>query len=173
MWDTFLSDTLVTVIGAVLGACLTVGIAYKTFQLQQRHTEKQVLTNLIHDLHHKRALRAITPTRVPNARESPDFDRTTKSVLEMREWIRTARNSLPPRSHASPTLSGMLVACNRHLRRSDRNPDNYQAELMKLRKSLHSGVLEICSKVPHLEPPPPGSGPDQADNNEDDQGRSR
>lgn len=160
MLDTFLSDTLVTVIGAVLGAILTVGIAYGTFRAQQRHTEKQVLTNLIHDLHHKRALRAITPTRVPDPTESTDFERTTKSVLEVREWIRTARNSLPPRSHASPTLSRMMVACNRHLSDSARNPDSYQLMLMKLRKSLHSGVVEICSKVPHLELLPPGSATD-------------
>lgn len=157
MWNSFWSDALVTVIGAVLAACLTVYIAYRTFQVQERLTEKQVLTNLIHDLHHRRALRAINPIRVPNAAETADFQRTRDSVLEVREWIRIARNSLPPASLANPTLSSMLVACNRHLSHSDRDPNAYQTTLMMLRKSLHAGVVEVCSRVSGLEPLEPGS----------------
>lgn len=136
---------------------MTVAIAYGTFVVQQRRTEKQVLTNLIHDLHHRRALRAITPKRVPGGAESDDFRRTSESVLAVREQVRVARNSLPPRSHASSTLSGMLVACNRQLSQSARNPDNYQAELMVLRTSLQAGVAEICSKVRGLEALQPGA----------------
>lgn len=160
MYDTFWSDTLVAVIGAVLAAGLTVGIAYRTFQLQQRYTEKQILTNLIHDLHHRRTLRAVYPKLVPDATRSVDFERTSESVLEVREWIRSARNSLPPRSVSSPTLSKMVVACNRHLSHSHRNPDGYQTELMKLRVSLLSGVEEICSQIPDLELLAPGADAD-------------
>lgn len=156
MWETFWPDLLVTVLGAVL----TVGIAYGTFLLQQKRTERQVLTNLIHDLHHRRALRAFAPKRGNGASESDDFKRTSASVLEVREQIRTARNSLPPRSNASPTLSKMLVACNRHLRESARDPDGYQTHLMMLRTSLESRVVEICSKVRGLEPMQPGAAAD-------------
>lgn len=153
MWDTFWPDVLV----AVIGAFLTVGIAYGTFLLQQRRTEKQVLTNLIHDLHHRRALRAFAAKRGQGASESDDFKRTSAGVVEVREQIRTARNSLPPRSNASPTLSRMFVACNRHLSESSRDPDGYQIHLMTLRASLEAGVVETCSKVRGLEPMQPGA----------------
>lgn len=78
MWNSSIwSDILVAVIGAVLAACLTVLIAYRTFRLQERFKEKTVLTNLIHDLHYKRALRAIHPKSVPGAARSSDYQRTT------------------------------------------------------------------------------------------------
>lgn len=157
MWDTFWPDVLVTVIGAVL----TVAIAYGTFLLQQRRTEKQVLTNLIHDLHHRRALRAFAPEYVEGASDSDDLKRTSSSVLEVREQIRTTRNSLPPRSKASPLLSKMLVACNQHLRESAREPDWYQEHLIELRTSLTYGVEEICSKVRCLTFLEPGSAMDK------------
>lgn len=158
MWNSSLwSDILVAVIGAVLAACLTVLIAYRTYRLQERLKEKTVLTNLIHDLHHKRALRAIHPKSVPGAAQSSDYQRTTDSVLEIREWIRTARNSLPPASLAGPTLSTMMVACNLHLSHSDRDPNAYRTCLMMLRKALHAGVIEVCTKVSGLEPLEPGS----------------
>jgi len=152
MWDSFWPDVLVTVIGAVF----TVAIAYGTFLIQQRRAEKQVLTNLIHDLHHRRALRAFTPEHVVGASRSNDFQRTTSSVLEVREQIRTARNGLPPRSSASPPLSQMLVACNRHLSRSAREPDSYQEHLLNLRTSLTDEVDVISSKIRGLKPLEPG-----------------
>lgn len=157
MWDTFWPDVLVTVIGAVL----TVAIAYGTFLVQQRRTEKQVLTNLIHDLHHRRALRAFTPKYVAGASDLDDYKHTSSSVLEVREQIRTARNSLPPRSSTSPLLSKMLVECNRHLSKSGREPDRYQEHLIDLRTSLTCEVEEICSRVRGLKPLEPGGAMDQ------------
>lgn len=153
MWDTFLPDVLVTVIGSAL----TVSIAYGTFLLQQRRTEKQVLTNLIHDLHHRRALRAFAARHVQGASESDDFRRTSASVLEVREQIRTARNSLPPRSQASSFLSKMLVACNRHLSKSARDPGEYQSHLMVLHTTLAAEIGEICTKIRGLKPLEPGA----------------
>lgn len=153
MWVTFWPDVLVTVIGAVL----TVAIAYGTFLVQQRRTEKQVLTNLIHDLHHRRALRAFAPKYVKGASVSDDFKRTSSSVLEVREQIRAARNSLPPRSKASPLLSKMLVACNQHLSESARKPDAYQQHLLVLRESLAAEVKAICLKLRGLRPLEPGA----------------
>lgn len=155
MWDNFWPDVLVTVIGAVL----TVAIAYGTFLVQQRRTEKQVLTNLIHDLHHRRALRDFTARYVRGASKSADFQRTSTSVLEVREQIRTARNSLPPRSKASPLLSKMLVACNKHLSESARDPQGYQQHLLDLRRSLGNEVNAICSRVRGLKALEPGAAP--------------
>lgn len=145
-------DILITVLGAVL----TVFIAYATFQRQQKSSERQILANLIHDLHHKRAFLRINAVWVQEGAESEDFQRISDSVLEVREWIRTARNSLPPRSRASSSLSEMLVACNCFLSRSSRHPENYQAELMKIKKTLSSKVDQVCSRVSGVEPLEPG-----------------
>lgn len=150
--EDFWGDGLITVFGAVL----TVFIAYATFRRQQKSSERQILTNLIHDLHHKRAFRRIDAVRTQEGAESEDFQRTSASVLEVREWIRTARNSLPPLSRASSSLSEMLIVCNCFLSRSTRNPVNYQAELMKTKKLLTSKVHQVCSKVSGVEFLEPG-----------------
>lgn len=141
--EDFWGDVLITVFGAVL----TVFIAYATFRRQQKSSERQILANLVHDLHHRRAFRAISAVWVQEAAELPDFQRTSASVLEVREWIRTARNSLPPRSRASSSLSEMVVACNSFLSKSSRHPENYQAELMTMKESLSSKVGQVCSNV--------------------------
>jgi ABC-type Fe3+ transport system permease subunit len=52
MWTTFGPDVLVAVIGAVL----TVIIAYCTYLIQQRRTENHVINVLFWEINHRRGL---------------------------------------------------------------------------------------------------------------------
>ena len=51
MWQTFWPDVLVVVIGATL----TVGIAFATYILNVRQNELRALRSLIHEVHQRRA----------------------------------------------------------------------------------------------------------------------
>lgn len=153
VWDTFWSDVLV----AVIGATLTVAIAYGTFLIQQGRSERQLLNNLISDLHHRRALRETTPRNMPDARGVGDFDRTSLSVVDIRDRIRATREHLPANSGVHGLLSAMQSDCNRHLHHSSRDPDRYQFHLMDLRNDLEYGVTEISRQVRWVNDLAPGS----------------
>lgn len=153
MWETFWPDVLV----AVLGSMLTVAIAYATYWIQRRRAERQLLNNLVNDLSHRRALRQITPRAVKGANGLEDYDRTSQSVIDMRDQIRSTREHLPPESRAHGLLSAMHSACNRHLHLSSRNPDKYQFYLMDLRKELELEIREISQRVRKIDTLPPGS----------------
>lgn len=153
MWETFWPDVLV----AVIGAAFTVAIAYGTFLIQQGRSERQLLNNLISDLHHRRALRETAPRDVPGARGLEDYDRTSLSVVDIRDHIRATREHLPANSGVHGLLSAMHSACNLHLHHSSRDPDRYQFHLMDLRSDLEVGVTEISRQVRQVKALPPGS----------------
>jgi hypothetical protein len=153
MWETFWPDVLVAVVGAVL----TVAIAFGTFLIQQRMAERQLLTNLVSDLNHRRVLREIAPREMPGARGFEDYDWTSQSVVEIRDQIRSTREHLPRNSRAQRLLSAMHSACNRHLHNSSRNLHYNQFHLVDLRNNLEIGVAEISRQVRKVKALRPGS----------------
>lgn len=143
MWETFWPDVLV----AVISAALTVTIAYIAFRLEQGRNERQLLNNLVRDLHHRRALKKIDPYELRDAEQNNDYKWTNKSILDLRDQIRVTREKLPPSSKAHDSLSKMYVACSRHLHEGPLNPDHYQFHLMELRPKLEREVRDICQRV--------------------------
>lgn len=156
MWNTFWSDLLIAVIGAVLGSVLTVLIAWGTYRLQRRSNEKHALRLLIDEIHRRRAFAVIVNVRsVPGAQMLDDFQTVNASVLDVRDRIRMAREQTRPESGAQEPLSDMTSACNRYLQASARQPDRYLHDLMTLRKHLWKSIQKIAGEirgVPALEP---------------------
>lgn len=156
MWNTFWSDVLIAIIGAVLGSVLTVLIAWGTYRLQRRSNEKHALRLLVDEIHRRRAFASIANVRlVPDAQELDDFHNVNASVLDIRDRIRMAREQTRPESGAQKPLSEMTRACNRYLKATARQPDRYMYDLMSLRSNLWESIQEMAGEVrgvPALEP---------------------
>lgn len=101
MWATFWPDVLV----AVIGAALTVAIAFGTYELSVRRTEKLALRALIIDLSHRRAFSG-SPGTTPGAVGTGDYARANASVLSARDEIRHARTQV----RQLPSLQGPSLA---------------------------------------------------------------
>jgi hypothetical protein len=141
MWQTFWPDVLVAVIGAVL----TVAIAYLTYLLSVRRTEKQALNSLINEFHHRRAISPRTALGpVERAAEKDDFLRANLSVLNMRDEIRRTRDAVRSIADLHDPLSQMTRACNNYLETSAREPDRYLYLLDDLRKELSSSLHRLA-----------------------------
>lgn len=153
MWDNFWADVVVAVIGAVL----TVGIAYGSFCLQQRHKEKRVLRHVIWDLQHRRALAIGDPVEIPDAAMRDDYKRASLSVVDIRDRLRQAVDQVRPNSKAQARLSEMIAACHHYLEDSDAFPNFYALHLGELQQDLHEGVLGIANEVRGVKASEPGS----------------
>jgi hypothetical protein len=153
MWETFWPDVLV----AVIGALLTVVIAYGTFLIQQARQEKQVLRGLINDLHHRRALAITRPQEIPNAVHGKDFQRASLSVIDIRDHIRRVRDQVRQDRATVDVLSDMIRACNRYLEESEGTPDFYAFLLKTLSEDLNDGVDEISRIARGVRALQPGS----------------
>jgi len=152
MWDTFLPDLVVALVGAVL----TVAIAYSTFLLSVRRNERLALNSLVVELHHRRALsgRGVV---IPGAARSRDYERANLSVLSMREEIRTARDRV--RSQLlHQALQRMTRACNRYLERAEWDADRYAILLVELRRDLTAEVDALRRARRGLQSFEPGAG---------------
>lgn len=150
MWLTFWPDVLVAVIGAVL----TVAIAFSTYLLRLRLQEKRALQSLINQLHRRRAFagRAVV---IRGARDSDDFKRASSSVSNVRDEIRRTRDDVRRLDDLQRPLSDMTRACNRFLELSDAMPDHYAIQLSDLRQELFASITELArvrSSVRALEP---------------------
>ena len=156
MWSSFVPDLVVALIGAAIGALLTVAIAAGTFLLSRRYRETQALTLLIEELHHRRALAPIdTLMVVANAEQSDDFARVAGSVLSIKDAIREARAASRPTRNVRVPLSKMTSACNRYLELADRQPHRYWYFLADLRRDIETATTELAQanrKLPSLEP---------------------
>ena len=152
MWETFVPDLIVTVIGAAL----TVAIAAVTFVLSRRYRETQALNLLVQELHHRRALARIDALmEIQNAEQSDDFARVNASVLSIKEAIREARGLSRPVPGVQVPLSGMTSACNRYLELASRRPSRYWFFLTELRAEITAQVRELSRmnrRVAELEP---------------------
>lgn len=153
MWETFVPDLLV----ALVGALLTVAIAYGTFLIQQARQEKHVVRGLINDLHHRRALAIASPQEIPNAGEGKDFQRASLSVIDIRDHIRRVRDQVR-QDEAVDALSDMIRACNRYLEESEGMPNFYAFLLKNLQQDLEDGVVKIGERVRGVDVLQPGSG---------------
>lgn len=151
MWDTFIPDLLVALVGAVL----TVLIAFVTYKVNARVDETKALNSLIEELHRRRALAPGDDQPIPGAAQSDDFVRANASVLSMREEIRTTRDRVRQLQLAQLPLSEMTRACNRYLEMSAIAPERYARLLGELRKDLDRQVRALAAtrrRVPHLVP---------------------
>lgn len=158
MWETFLPDLVVALVGALVGAVLTVAIAYGTFLLQQARQEKQVVRGLINDLYHRRALAVVSPHEIPNAGERKDFERAGLSVIDIRDHIRRVRDQVRQDTETVNALSNMIRACNRYLEVSEGNPNFYAFLLNELQRDLEEGVTQIAQRMRGVDGLPPGRG---------------
>lgn len=154
MWETFVPDLLV----ALVGALMTVAIAYCTFLLRQAQQEKQVVRGLINDLYHRRALAIGSPQEILNAGDSKDFQRASMSVIDIRDHIRRVRDQVRQDAVTVDALSDMIRGCNRYLEESEWEPTLYAFLLQKLQQDLEDGVLQIAKKVRGVNALSPGSG---------------
>lgn len=153
MWDTFLADVTVALIGAVL----TVGIAYGTFRPQLRHNEKRVLRHLVWDLQHRRALAIGNPVEIRDAATKEDYKRAGLSVVDIRDRVRQTVDQVRANSKAQVYLSEMMASCHHYLEDSDSLPDFYALHLANLQRNLHDAVLGIASEVSGIKAGEPGS----------------
>ncbi|MFJ4208530.1 hypothetical protein ACIPY2_08730 [Paenarthrobacter sp. NPDC089675] len=153
MWDSFWADVVVAVIGAVM----TVGIAYGTFALQQRHNEMRVLRHLIWDIEHRRALAIGIPVEIPHARALDDYKRANLSVVDMRDRVRYSVDQVRPNSKAHEGLSKMTAACHHYLEDSHSDPDFYAFFLRDLQLALQLAIQGLASEFRGIEFREPGS----------------
>lgn len=153
MWETFWPDVLV----AVIGALLTVAIAYCTFLIQQQRQEKQVFRGLINDIHHRRALAVAYPQEIPGAEERKDFHRASLSVIDIRDHVRRARDQVRQDSPTLASLSDMIRSCNRYLEESEAAPNFYTFHLKTLREELDDSLVAITRRVRGVETLPAGA----------------
>lgn len=151
-------DLVVALIGALVGALLTVAIAYGTFLMQQARQEKQVVRGLITDLYHRRALAVRTPQEISNAGERKDFERVGLSVIDIRDHIRRVRDQVRQDTETVDALSNMIRACNRYLEGSEGEPNFYVFLLQTLQKDLEEGVSQIAERVRGVDALAPGRG---------------
>jgi uncharacterized protein with PhoU and TrkA domain len=155
MWETFGPDVLV----ALIGAALTVAIAFATYVLNERRREWQALRSLVDELHHRRALTLIDSVRpVPHADELDDFLHVNASVLSIREEIRRTRDSVTLNSDLQRALGLMTRACNRYLETTAARPEQYLYSLSELRRELSEGVHALAATRRTVKVREPGDG---------------
>ncbi|WP_298585289.1 hypothetical protein [uncultured Kocuria sp.] len=155
MWNTFWPDLLVTVIGAAL----TVAIAFGTYVVQRRVKERLALQKLIAVIHEKRAVEPIVgPQLMSGAGGLEDFQYVSSSILDLRDQIGLAREQVRPESPVQPHLSRMTRACNRYLESSSQRPAGYCYDLVSLREALWVSIKKISELSRSLEALEPGVG---------------
>ena len=154
MWDTFLPDLLVAIIGAVL----TVVIALATYLLKIRLDEKRAIQSLTNEMHRRRALTAGSEPMIRGAAESEDFLRANSSIATIRTEVRSTRDRVRQIESMQDPLSGMTRACNRYLELSSARPDAYAIYLGDLRRELTPLVQKLASRRRGVVAHEPGGG---------------
>lgn len=154
MWQTFVPDVLV----AIIGAALTVLIAFATYLLRLRLEEKRALQSLINELHRRRALVPGPERIIPNAAEIGDFQWANASILSVRDEIRRTRDRVRQVDSRLIPLSAMTRACNRYLEQSAAAPPHYVLFLAALKHELEENVRALARARRGLKPLEPGSG---------------
>lgn len=154
MWQTFWPDVLV----ALIGAALTVLIAFTTFLLRLRLEEKRALQSLINEMHRRRALAPGPEPVIPDAASRADFAQANASILSIRDDIRRTRDRVPQVESRQRPLSNMTRACNRYLEVSAASPPHYAILLGELRGELSESVQELARARRGVNPLEPGAG---------------
>ncbi|GLJ79691.1 hypothetical protein [Microbacterium imperiale] len=157
MWETFWPDVLVAVIGAALGAVLTVLIAAITYVISVRRQELRSLNDLIDDLHHRRAFDT-GPGLIPGARASEDYARANRSVISARNEIRQARRGVRFNAKLREPLKRMTQACNEYLDAAEWEPDAYALHVVELRAALMDDIRRIAAARRGVRALEPGGG---------------
>jgi hypothetical protein len=114
---------------------------------EAKRNEGAALLGLIAELHLRRAIAInVGEYRQADVRESADFQRVSRSVIDIRAQIRDVRRLLRPNSPAFAPLNNMSRACNLYLEDSEAMPGGCMLQLNVLRDSLESRVDEIAAK---------------------------
>jgi hypothetical protein len=123
-----ISQILVAAVGSFLGAAGAVVAAIVLRQRDERRQETSALKGLLVDIYFRRALVAASARFDRN-----EFDRATRSILDLRAEVRSVRGKLRPKSPAFDLLSELTRLCNGYLELTDRKPKAYLSELAYLR----------------------------------------
>lgn len=152
MWVTFWPDVLV----AVIGAFLTVAIAFATYSLSVRRTELLALQSLISDLAHRRAFSG-APGIIQGAVATADYTRANASVLAARDEIRQARRQVRQLPSLQRPLTRMVRACNIYLEGAEVDPDSYATGLVELRDQLDEELRKLACQRRGISVTTPGA----------------
>jgi hypothetical protein len=150
MPDTFWSDLLV----AVLGAVFTVVGAGVTYLIARAIAKTQALNGLIREMHHRRALKIREPVVIPGAQKMNDYKWANASILSLRDEIRRARDQVGAGKRLQEPLAEMTRACNRYLEQSNTEPTRYAILLDALQTQLAAEARKLARRplVGYLEP---------------------
>ncbi|WP_372984933.1 hypothetical protein [Microbacterium sp.] len=154
MWNTFGADVLV----AVIGAALTVLIAFLTYLARIRLEEHRALQILINDLHGRRALAVEHGAKVWFASRRAPFRYATASVIAARDEIKATRAKVRKHKKVQEPLTEMLRACNNYLELSETDPNSYPIYLAHLKRDLYAQVLRLANVRRRLKVSRPGDG---------------
>jgi len=159
----FWTDVVTVTLGAFVGAGAAFGANLLVRWLESRRAEASALNELVTEIHFRRVLHRIVPTRSPDAeRSDPDYATARRSISGLRGVVRSARRQTRPRSSALPVLNEMTLACNAFLDDSDDHPDLYRLHLMQLHARLNAAVRRLRSQrraIADLEPGQARLGP--------------
>lgn len=115
----------------VLGIGFGAGWAGRWFL--DRRSEARALNNLVMYLHMKQSLAPIEPRPVPPGLE---VKRARSSVADIREKVIETLACVHDSTGVNDVLMRMSAACTGYLRTALRDPEQYQFELMELRRNL-------------------------------------
>jgi len=150
------TDVVTVTLGAFVGAGAAFGANLLVRLLESRRAEASALNELVTEIHFRRVLRRIVPTRSPDAAEDdPDWAHARRSIGALRGVVRGARRHTRPKSAALPVLNEMTLACNEFLDDSEDHPDLYRLHLMQLHARLNASVRRLRSDrraIADLEP---------------------
>ncbi|MBD8659910.1 hypothetical protein IFT72_06855 [Frigoribacterium sp. CFBP 8754] len=157
------TDVVTVTLGAFVGAGAAFGANLLVRWLESRRAEASALNELVTEIHFRRVLHRIVPTRSPDAETAdPDWATARRSIGGLRGVVRSARRQTRPRSSALPVLNEMTLACNTFLDDSEDAPDLYRLHLMQLHARLNAGVRRLRSQrraIADLEPGEARLGP--------------
>ncbi|WP_157550793.1 hypothetical protein [Microbacterium sp. Root553] len=154
MWNTFGADVLV----AVIGAALTVSIAFLTYLGRIRLEEHRALQILINDLHGRRALAVGRGSKVRFASWSASFKRANASIISARDEIKATRAKVRKHEKVQGPLVEMIRACNNYLEMIEGDPSSYLIYLAQLKLELYAQALRLASVRRGLKVARPGDG---------------
>ncbi|WP_291049054.1 hypothetical protein [Herbiconiux sp.] len=149
--EVVIAQILVTTTSVTAGALLALLIDRGKSRRTEKAAEINALRLLSLEVASRRALapeQLAGPVSLDRADPDSDLNRVRRSVVLLRKDVRTARQSLRPRSAAWGTLNAMVAACNVFLEAVDEHPSALVTELEALRMQLDTLQRELCLSHP-------------------------
>ncbi|MCC3273238.1 hypothetical protein MUK71_03785 [Arthrobacter zhangbolii] len=153
-------DWIWIVVMPVTGVVLGFAAGWLTKRGLARREEARALNELVTYLHLKRMLAPMAPRSAQIAALEPRF---RSSVHDIRENLMETLARLQPGSTAGEVLMRMSAACNRYLRITASEPQQYQFELMELRRNLDEDLRILTDGRRDIRYLSPGEAPGRRD----------